>query len=225
MEILVWAPIAVLALSAGFLGLFVYDVHQTRSAKDAPPARMLSELAFNAFMNACCLLAVGVALLQFARWILPLLTSDLRTVVLTALVIAVTLVALRTCLMREKSLPTFEIPDFMRCDGEFVAAAGSTNPLDEWCGWIRFEGHGTCRIQRSAESDAYLTCEWHTHAGGTLRIVLPAEGRPAGAPAELFARGTDADPTDASLEGEVVDVCLAADGPPACRLTFEPEEG
>ena len=219
-----WVPIVALALSAGFVGLFVYDVHQTRSA-DAPPARMLSELAFNAFMNACCLLAAGAALLLLVHWTLPLLTSDWRTVLLTALGITGALIALRTCLSRAKSLPTFEIPDFMRCDGAFVAAAGSTHPLEEWCGWIRFEGHGTCRIQRSAESEAYLTCEWHTHAGGTLRIVLPAEGRPVGAPAELFARGTDADLTDASLEDEVIDVCLAADGPPACQLTFVPEEG
>ena len=216
-DVLQLVPLAVPAFVCLFIGLFAYDVYRTRSASDGQqqqPARMLSELAFNGLMQAtllgfACALVRGVV--EWAR------AADgataAATIVAGVAALGVGLVATR----RAAELPADSVPDFLRCDGEFVAPPGDSlvNPLASWCGWIRFEGHGSCRVQRAAESAVAVDCTWHAHAGG-LRIDVPLEGRPPHAVGELFVHGGDAE--------DGVDVSVSAAGPPVCRFTFVPEE-
>lgn len=222
-----WTVVGTVALVCAFVGLFVLDVYRTRKNPDAP-MRMLSEIAFNFAMNA------SIAVMAFAvlRWFAQLVAdlyggrSDPRVALATAVASMGVVAAMYVSGQRGAELPTAPIPDYLRCDGEFVAEkrGGDENPLDAWCGWIRFEGHGMCRVQQAAESTKHVYCEWRVHEENVIRIVLP-EPRPVPlAPAELFVRGREVESvTDANLS-ESVDISLAADGPPVRRFTFIPEE-
>ena len=222
------ASVAALLLPVGacvtFFGLFALDVHRSRTAA-GPQRALLSELVFNGVMNASVGLFAVASVVGLAWRISTSLDADS----LMSLAVAATLgtggIALFVFLAkRGADLPEDAIPDFMRCDGEFVAAPGADNPLAAWCGWLRFEGHGECRLQPTAASDVSLLCTWHTHGDEMLRIALPALGPgELRRPFELFVRGSDVGLTDANLT-EVVLVSLTAEGPPLCRLTFVPEE-
>ena len=197
-----------------FVGLFAYDVYRTNRAAEQPQ-RMFSELAFNGLLHLCTILALFAIVNHAASWLRE--TSwTVSSLAISLLVAAIG--ALRVAAQRAAELPADPVPDFMRCDGEFVAPPGDSlvNPLASWCGWIRFEGHGSCRVQRSAASCDWMTCEWHVRPG-CLQICMPVEGRPPHAATELYVREGDA--------ADTIDVSLSADGAPVCRFTFVPEEG
>ena len=221
-----WVPVVAMpGLVIVFGTLFAYDVYRTQTGSSSgAQKRMLSELMFNAFMGSCCVLFAGGVLFQLARWLLPLLTGDLITALITIIAGSVGLAALRAFSTHAADLPTDPIPDFMRCDGEFVAVTGYANPLSSWCGWIRFEGHGACRIQASADASSSVSGDWHVMPGGNaLRIALRGQSHPTEAVAELFVSGGDASLTDATVN-ETVEVSLTAAGQAACRFSFVPDE-
>lgn len=207
-----WVPLAVAALACTFVGLFAYDVHRTRRASQQP-THMLSELAFNWFMNSSMAVFAGAVLLKLAS----LAGKDLVTAAVASCATIAVCVGIHAAATRAEEVPTDSVPDFMRCDGEFVVPSGSSlvNPLASWCGWLRFEGHGTCRIQSSAESAQWITCTWHVEAKA-LRIAIPQEARAALNVRELYARQGDSEDT--------VDVGLAAGSAPVCCFIFVPDE-
>jgi hypothetical protein len=204
-------PVFMFSSVALFAALFAFDVHRTRAHPNRPQ-RMYSELAFKGFLAACAAVFGGALVLRAVR----LLQTEPTTALLAIGGGGGTLGAfLWLAASGEKSADVEYVPAFVTCDGEFVAAPGAASPLAAWCGWVRFEGHGTCRIQKSAaDFDAGFTAEWRAQAG-TVRILLPSS-RPVGACAELFVRGTE--------EDEVIDVSTTADFAAPCRYTFAGEE-
>lgn len=217
--------LAALPTVAGtFAALFAYDVYRSRTAM-SQPKRMLSELVFNAVMSGCMILmACGVAA-GVLRWLESLITSGWTNVLTAVCMVAAAATALRRAAMYAAELPATPIPDFMRCDGEFVATPGDPHPMCSWCGWLRFEGHGACRVRASVEARTALTCEWHVHAADTLRVVVPPAARSPHTPAEFFVRGAEVDLMDATLTDTIlVSVDVDSDATPALRMSFVAEE-
>ena len=224
-------PALVTAMSGTFVCLFAYDVHRSRRAEGTQPVeRMLSEIAFNAVLGASMCMSLGAVLLKLVGW----LAVDASWSSLLAAIAACTFLfaALRTAMHRADAIGEYAIPDFMRCDGDFELVPGETSPIGRWCGWLRFEGHGTCRITPTEESPHMpdhlrsppLTCVWHAHGAGVLRIVVPEEGRPARVRhSELFVRRGEERWWRGALR-EVVELSLTEQGAPVCRLAFVPED-
>ena len=229
-----WAVAAAPVSVAVFVGLFVLDVYRTKRNPDAP-MRMLSEVAFNVAMNGSMVLLALASVRSFWSLLVSLSDIDWRMAVAAAVTGVGCVWGLITSGQRGAELPTAPIPDFLRCDGEFVAVKEVGNArrgeggdgavrLDSWFGWLRFEGHGACRIQRSAESVEYITCEWRVHAENVIQVVLPQPPPAcAGGATELYVSGGEVSLTDASLS-ESINVSLTVDGAPVCRLSFVPEE-
>ena len=174
---------------------------------------MLSELLFNGLMYGSMAAFAVAVLLQLLSWF----RSDTSTASIATCAIASMIIALRAAAVRGDQVPVDPVPDFMRCDGDFVApCSGIVNPLAAWCGWIRFEGHGTCRIQSCAESSKWVTGTWHVSAT-SLAIEIPEEARVSHGVNELYVR--QGDDNDGS-----VDISLTREGAPLCRFTFVSEE-
>mmetsp|Transcript_56345 Transcript_56345/g.103392 ORF Transcript_56345/g.103392 Transcript_56345/m.103392 type:complete len:136 (-) Transcript_56345:44-451(-) len=107
------------------------------------------------------------------------------------------------------------VPDFLKCDGWFVPTTGETHHLVTWCGWLRFDGHGCCTVQKSEDDLLGITGEWDVQID-VVHITLLLDGKSSHAAAELFLRRGTVEDT--------VDVSLTADGALACNYTFVPEE-
>lgn len=219
-------PIMVSLFVGIFIVLFVYDVYRSRSSSAAPS--MLSELFFNSLMHVSVAGFAFAVVHSLGSWSLSHVWPGNGAAVTTkifavaAVVVSWSSLAFASVVFfkRVQAMPANPVPDFLRCDGEFVAPPGDSvvNPLGSWCGWIRFEGHGACRIQHSAGSTLALSCEWSVQ-GESLRIAVPLT--PDGTPPphavrELFMRG-------GTVEG-TIDVSLSESGASVCRFTFEPEE-
>lgn len=217
------AAVVALAFAGVFVGLVILDVQRSRQETAQPVRIMLSEVAYNAFVTASTALFPCGALLTLARWVAPTVAEGGWLTLLVTLGLGLGAMALlRAAATHAEALPTAPVPDFMRCDGDFLAVAGEPNPLASWCGYLRFEGHGVCRIQPSADAPgAPLVAEWSVHAIDTLRIEPLPPGR-ADLPL-LFVRGGEVGLTDASLS-ETLELAHTASGPAVCRLSFVPDE-
>ncbi|KAL1522050.1 hypothetical protein AB1Y20_021695 [Prymnesium parvum] len=110
------------------------------------------------------------------------------------------------------STPVAEVPGFVLCDGHFEASAPH-GELSGWCGWIRFEGHGECKIRPSEASVDEWSGRWSALDAETVRIAISGDGR--GARGALLMRDG----------GEVDTIHLSAEGSaaPPTLFTFVPD--
>jgi hypothetical protein len=93
------------------------------------------------------------------------------------------------------------VPDFMTCDGHFELdmATRDADNLAAWCGWLRFEAHGSCVLRRQEDSMEETHAQWRVQDAETVRIVLGA-GVPQ-QPAALLMRGVKPGTISLSIEG------------------------
>lgn len=93
------------------------------------------------------------------------------------------------------------VPGFVLCDGHFEPSYPHSGGLTDWCGWIRFEGHGECKIQCSEESSHEIVGQWKASDENTVRIVIRRNSAAPSIEALLVREGPDLNTIYLSEEG------------------------
>ena len=86
--------------------------------------------------------------------------------------------------------------------------------LTEWCGWVRFEGHGECKLRRTEASTDESVGEWKVVDDETVRIEI--FGDRTGIPKALLLREGD--------EVNTIYLSVEGDEAPPLLFVFVPEE-
>ena len=102
--------------------------------------------------------------------------------------------------------PLHAVPAFVLCDGHFEVSQPSGS-LSEWCGWIRFEGHGECKLRLTEGSTDESVGVWKVVDDETVRIEI-SQGMPGRLEALLLREGSEINTIHLSVEGGDADPLL-----------------